>query len=180
MPSMRRPSLLALVLGLALLGAAVAPQDAAAHPGVRPVLEDVTVEAMPAAPIAADALENLAWFAAPAPATVPWPLLAAAVTLAALGARRPRRALALMLIVLAAVFAFESGVHSVHHLGDRDGVQQCAVAAASQHVTGTEVDAVVADATPADSPLLAASGALLARARFTGPDQGRAPPALLA
>ena len=177
---MRRPSLLALVLGLALLGAAVAPRNAAAHSGVRPVLEDVTVEVTSVAPIAAAALENLTWFAAPAPATVPWPLLAAAIAMAALGARRPRRALALMLIVLAAVFAFESGIHSVHHLGDRDGAQQCAVAAASQHVAGTEIHAGVADATPAESSLLAASGALVTRARFTGPDQGRAPPALLA
>lgn len=177
---MRRPSLFVLGLSLALLGAVVAPQSAAAHSGVRPVLEDIVVEATPTGSVAAPALENLAWSAPPAAAAVPWPLLAMAVALAAFGARRPRRALALTLIVLAAVFAFESGVHSVHHLADRDGGQQCAVAAASQHVAGTETDAVVADAIPAESSLLAASGTPLARARFTGPDQGRAPPALLA
>jgi hypothetical protein len=177
MPSMRRPSLFALMLGLALLGAVVAPQNAVAHSGI---LEDAAVEVAPATSIAAPALENRVWSAAPATAAVPWPLLAAVVAVAALGARRPRRALALTLIVLAAVFAFESGVHSVHHLADRDGAQQCAVAAASQHVAGTEVDAVAADAVPAASPLLAAPGSLLARARFIGPDQDRAPPALLA
>jgi hypothetical protein len=182
MPTMRRSLLLALVLGLTLFVAAV-PRDAAAH--VRPLTAPDEASA-PAVPVAEPAIagasldtERQAWSAAP-DVTVPWPLLAAALALAALGARRPRRALALVLILLAAVFAFESGVHSVHHLADRDGGQQCAVAAASQHISGTEVAAVAADAIPADSPLLAASGALLARTRFTGPDQGRAPPALLA
>lgn len=176
---MRRPSLLALGLGLVLAGAVVLPHEAAAHSGVRLVLEDVAADVAPAAPIA-PALDDLVWSSAAAGASVPWPLVAVAMSLVALGVRRPRRALALTLILLAAVFAFESGIHSVHHLADVEGAPECGVAAASQHIAGTEVHAVAADAIPAESPLLAASGSFVTRARFTGPDLGRAPPALLA
>jgi hypothetical protein len=105
--------------------------------------------------------------------------VAGVIALLALGARRPRRALVLALMLLLAVFAFESGVHSVHHLAERDGGQHCAVASASQHVTGTEVPLVlVIDLLPQEQTLVV-SGAPLVGARFHGPDQGRAPPALL-
>lgn len=169
---MCRSWLLALWLGVALLGMALVPGDAAAHLGSRLV----SVEVTPAPLVSELAMQSLAWSAAPAADPVPWPLGAALVTLLALGARRPRPALVLALMLVLAVFAFESGVHSVHHLADRDGGQHCAVAAASQHVTGTEVDAVLTAATLPEGHLLAVSGATIERARFAGPDQGRAPP----
>jgi hypothetical protein len=181
MRPMRRPLFLALVLGLAVLAVAVAPHEAAAHRGTTRVVEEAApVLLAPALQDVGLAMERLAWSAAPMPASVPWPLVAAAVALAALGARRPRRALTLTLILLAAVYTFETGVHSVHHLADRDGEQHCAVAAASQHVTGTEVDGVTAAEVISNGQSLVSLGPTLDCARFTGPERGRAPPALLA
>ena len=80
------------------------------------------------------------WSAAPAAPMPAWPLVAVLVALGLAGARKPRRALALALVVIVAIFALESGVHSVHHLTDVDRGESCAVASASQHISGTEVD----------------------------------------
>ena len=68
----------------------------------------------------------------------------AVIVVALLGivsARRPRRALALTIVLVLALFAFENGVHSVHHLSDRTTATACAVASATTHVTGAPVDA---------------------------------------
>jgi hypothetical protein len=78
---------------------------------------------------------------------VPWPAILAAAAALIVGWRRPRRALALAIVLILALFAFENGVHSVHHLNDlrhlddlRSGLT-CHVAAASAHLSGTPVDA---------------------------------------
>jgi hypothetical protein len=105
--------------------------------------------------------------------------LAVAVLVAATG-RRPRRALGLALVSVLVVFAAETGVHSVHHLGDR-GAIACAVAATAGHLM------VVLDAgIPAVEPPAALSAAVSAphssppSAPSHGPDPARAPPAPIA
>ena len=93
-------------------------------------------------------------------------------------AQSPRRALALALVVIVSIFALESGVHSVHHLTDVDRGESCAVASASQHITGTEVDVSVASESLPAARQVAAPGVFVERSRIIGPAQGRAPPAL--
>jgi hypothetical protein len=87
-----------------------------------------------------------AWTAAAASPAVPWPAILAAAAALIVAWRRPRRALALAIVLILAVFAFETGVHSVHHLNDlrhredlRSGLT-CHVAAATAHLSGTPVD----------------------------------------
>lgn len=76
-----------------------------------------------------------------APATIPaeWAL----VLLVGLGLAAwigPRRALTIGIVLLLGIFAFEAGVHSVHHLADARDASECRVASAASHVTGTTVD----------------------------------------
>ena len=65
-------------------------------------------------------------------------LSALAAGVALLGAMRVRwrRAAVAALIVGLTVFAFETSLHSVHHLGQPDAHGSCAVASASSHLTG--------------------------------------------
>jgi hypothetical protein len=173
---MRWPRILALACAVALLGAVALPPSASAHLASRSVLiEDVAPLAAPPVALPSPALS---WTGAPAPVPVPWHLVALLAGLAALGARRPRRALGLTLILLLAVFAFESGVHSVHHLADPARGEHCAVAAASQHVSGTEVTAVIVAESLPQAPHEVAPAAPTGRVQLIGPEQGRAPPAL--
>ena len=173
---MSRGRLLALSFIGALLGAGIFAGPAAAHlPRFAPVVDVVPEPA--AAPDRPPALLDLAWTAAPTPAGVPWYLVVALSSLAALGARRPGRNLALALVLLLAIFAFESGLHSVHHLNDQDRGESCGVASASQHVAGTEVEGGLAGAAPAPAePTRVASVRVIRSARSLGPHEGRAPP----
>jgi len=74
------------------------------------------------------------------------PYVMAAVALAAsLALRRAagRRAVALALVALLTVVAFEVALHSVHHLGDADDGASCPVLTATVHLSGApapEVD----------------------------------------
>ena len=173
---MSRGRLLALSFIGALLGGGLFAEPAAAHlPRFAPVVDVVPEPA--AAPDRIPALLDLAWTAAPTPAGVPWYLVVALSGLTALGARRPRRNLALALVVLLAVFAFESGLHAVHHLNDQDRGESCAVASASQHVAGTEVEGSLTGDAPAPAePTRVASVRVIRSARSLGPHEGRAPP----
>lgn len=56
---------------------------------------------------------------------------------------RRRRPVALALVLIALVFAFESGVHSVHHLGSPSEAAHCAVAVATTHSPGVAGEAGV-------------------------------------
>ena len=173
---MRWPRILAVACAVALLGAVALPPSASAHLSSRLVAaEDVSPVAESVAALASPALS---WTAAATPVAPPWHLFALLASLAALGARRPRRALGLALILLLAVFAFESGVHSVHHLADPARGERCAVAAASQHVSGTEVTAVMIAESLPQSPHELMLTAPTAHVQLIGPEQGRAPPAL--
>lgn len=108
---------------------------------------------------------------------IPWPALAVAVAALTLGWKRPRRAAGLALVLLLAVFAFEDGLHSVHHGLDQAQASSCAVAAAGANLSATAVDGVAScdvilalvsvtvEASPSDSI-----------ASFASSEHGRAPP----
>lgn len=115
--------------------------------------------------------------AVPASPTVPLiPLLVLAASL--IPAFRSRRAVAGLLMVLLAMFAFEAGVHSVHHIGDQDEAARCVVASASSSLSGAIADpgTLVAPAATDDVAPPLELGTL--PQRFALPDQGRAPPFL--
>jgi hypothetical protein len=98
----------------------------------------------------------------------------------ALGWWRPRRAAAFALVLLLAVFAYEDGLHSVHHGMNQTQASSCPVAAAATHLNATPVDGVA----PCDVVLPV--GALAVEtspsdpiAHLATPEQGRAPPCSL-
>jgi len=114
---------------------------------------------------------------APDTPAFPWPLLVAALVLTALGWRRPRRAIALVMVLLLAVLCFEDGLHSVHHLTGQAKAVRCAVATATAHLTATAVDSV--ETTDIVLPIVPVPIEIAQTdpiARFLCPDQGRAPP----
>jgi hypothetical protein len=105
-------------------------------------------------------------------------LLLAAVSLGlAWALRRHLHAWPVALAVAVASGAFESGVHSVHHLDDPDGAAKCAVAAASAHSDGVSAESrsipapeiVVHGAAPACQDVLRVDS-------LHGIPDGRAPP----
>ncbi len=117
---------------------------------------------------------------APTPPALAWYLPAVVALIAALGWRRPRRALVMTLVLLLCVFAFENALHSVHHGIDPKQQAACTVAAAAAHLAAVQVDAIA----PQPFMLLLAGRAVeLAPAhsptRFDSPDQGRAPPSAI-
>jgi len=95
--------------------------------------------------------------------------------------RRSRSAAAVALALALCTFAFERGVHSVHHLGQVVQENECAVAASASHTDAAAHDApgigapdlVAAGPTPEDS------GPGVAALQLST-EQGRAPPAPLA
>jgi hypothetical protein len=124
---------LALV-SLLVLGASTAwCASAWAHPAV-----ELTIDPPAAVEIPSTAVRS----AAPAPPAIPWPGLFA-VAAAIIVVRVPRRALALATVLILGLFAFESGVHSVHHLNNPQSRAACSVAAATVHVAGTPVDGML-------------------------------------
>jgi hypothetical protein len=176
MPAMTRGRRLVLGVFGVLLGVGLLAGPAAAHRPPFIPLVDVVPEPV-AAPDPTPTPANLAWTAASTPAGIPWPLMAVLAGLTAAGARRPRRKLALALVLLLAVFAFENGVHSVHHLNDQDRGEQCAVASASQHVAGIEAAGVLIAESPAPAePTVTLGVRVIRSARSLGLHEGRAPP----
>jgi hypothetical protein len=105
------------------------------------------------------------------------PAIAVGLGLAAVVLLRRRACVAGLALVLV-VLALETGVHSVHHLADRQGAAECVVALATAQMHGT------AEAPPADhgSWITGPVGAVQAPApgrpgtRPLRPDEGRAPP----
>jgi len=130
-------------------------------------------------PIVASAPESIS--AAAPEVGVPWLalLLLGAVVLAAVG--RHRRLAGLTLVAILAVLAFETGVHSTHHLGRADDATHCPVASLSVQLSADLVD-VGLDATlvPASSSAAALPFVAPAVDRSIAPDVGRGPPALSA
>jgi hypothetical protein len=173
-----RALLAALVVGLAL---AVSATSVWAHP--RAVAPAAVVEATPpAASVALPAPVALPTPPVPTPVTSPMdplaPTAAVAVALAvALTARR--RVLVTALAFVLVVLAVETGVHSVHHLADRQGAAECVVAMASANVHGTAASPPAAYAPWIPGPVgpVVAPAPERPGARPLRPDEGRAPPA---
>lgn len=94
--------------------------------------------------------------------------------------RRWRQRALLAFVGLLCVFAVETAVHSVHHLGDQDALRACAVLVAAAHVSGVcdDVPVVVAPTwlgyiSPVTDP------DIFSRVLWFRPDEGRAPPVVL-
>jgi hypothetical protein len=110
--------------------------------------------------------------AGPRPAA-PWPALLA-LAAALIPASRSRRVAVGFLGVVLVGFAFETGTHSVHHLGEADA--QCVVAGAASHV-GATVEDPPGLAVPADrGDAVAPPGREQRPQPSARPDHGRAPP----
>ena len=167
---------LALILVLAALVLLAGAAPSLAHTGSTGGPLDVC-SAPSADGEATSALASPSLTAAPAPPGIPWPALAGTFILAALGWRRPRRTLVFAMVLLLAVFAFEDGLHSVHHLLDKPRLAKCTVAAASAHLQATAIDdgGVTDVILPAPAVAMEA-GQCAPVARFLRPSQGRAPP----
>ena len=108
----------------------------------------------------------------------------ALVLLLALGAlalawalRRDRRVAPVALTLVLGLAGAEAAYHGVHHLGDRDAADKCAVLVTTAHVDGLADDRPAspapAEALEAVPPAHAASAPALA---LTGLHEGRAPP----
>jgi hypothetical protein len=130
--------LILAVVSLAVLGAAT---PSWAHSGLAPRLSDAAAVQKADAPVAMDgASRPTSLSAASQRPGIPWPVLLGGLAIAALGWRRPRRVLVFAVVLLLAVFAFEDGLHSVHHLVDRSQLNKCAVAVAAAHLNATAAD----------------------------------------
>ena len=139
----------AILLATGILAASGSP-PAVAHP-VRPV--EQSIDAAPVAsataflgePSRVPASTVSPTATPPSPLAVAGALLALAALLVVIGVRR--RVLALGLALVLGVLAFESAVHSVHHLGTSEE-SKCAVAVAAAQVQGTVGEPVIAPAEP--------------------------------
>lgn len=164
------PLLIALSLAVAFLATA---SSTLAHP--KTPLPTTTV----VTPVAGLERTSLEWRAAASTGHaghgVVW-LVVALVALATV--RRPRNVLAIAIVLAVVVLIFESGIHSVHHLGDDHGASQCVVASTSTHLAGTPAEPPSCDVfrvLNVDRPPAVAQS-ITASQPFR-PDAGRAPPA---
>lgn len=168
----RRPRVFVPVVLTALVLLATAGPAAAHSP-------NLSASSLAGAPDAIDTIVPVLT-AAPAPPALPWYLpVVLALGVAAVW-RRPRRALAVALVMLLCVFAFENALHSVHHGLDPKQQTECTVAAAAAHLAAVQVDGI----TPPSLVLPTAGGAVeagrsVALIRFLSPEQGRAPPSAI-
>ena len=177
---------IALIFGLLAAATLLIPAATArAHEGVSAVAPAPAAESPPvqdsAAPVVAIPGRS-ASTPAPEPSALTSWIVAGALALGGLALRRgPRRAVVVGLVLLLALFAFEDALHSVHHGFDPKQAETCTIAAASGHVSGVAVEAVVGA-----SMILMPVGQAVEPDRSPLPlhrlasDQGRAPPALAA
>jgi hypothetical protein len=170
---LRLPPLLTLA---ALLAPLVTP--AYAHTEPAPPAVTVVSVAERAAGVASWADPSPATMRAGSSALVAGALALALVALAcALGRRRPRRTVAVVVGLLLVVFAFESGVHSVHHSATADP-SHCAVASAVAHLSGDVATLETLPAPAAGRRSGAHPDDSTSAVRPLRPDSGRAPPPL--
>lgn len=162
-----RTLLLSLLTALVLLGIA---GPAFAHTGLHPVSPATGLSAViePATSTWRITLGVFASF---------WSALLLATLLPALRWRRVRRVAPLGLVLILSLFAFETALHSAHHLTDLNRSTQCVIASTSGHVAGTTAETLALD-----DPL-GLTPDILARSLQTDPaassvrlEQGRAPP----
>ena len=169
--------LILAVVSLAVLGAAT---PSWAHSGLAPRPSDAAaVQQADTRATTDEGSRPTSLSVAPQRPGIPWPVLLGGLAIAALGWRRPRRVLVFAVVLLLAVFAFEDGLHSVHHLVDRSQLNKCAVAVAAAHLNATAAD----DGATIDVvlPVIAALTEVSQTdpvSSFLSPVQGRAPPTL--
>jgi fumarate reductase subunit D len=171
-----------LAMSLGVVAVAGAPVPAGAHTASQSAAPVAAPGSTAVVEIPRASTRDTAPAAAPAPVGAS-SVLIAAIALGAIGLgiegmrRHPRRALVLVLGLLLAVFAFEDGLHSVHHGLDDKQYGKCAIAAASAHLSAVSVDGVLemAAALVPSGPTAASDPASLP-ARLIEPHQGRAPP----
>jgi hypothetical protein len=174
---MRRRAILALLVLAAVTVLGVAA-PAHAHVPDRAVtaalVSVVDVErAVPPLPARVDAVVTVA----PVSPAVPWlPLLILAALLMA--ATSSRRAVVGVLVALLAVFAFETGRHSVHHLGEQRDAARCVVESVASNLSGAVGEAMAVLVPAATADLTPRLESIAPRHRSLRPDRGRAPPFL--
>jgi hypothetical protein len=173
LPMRLRPILATLLLALATLGM---PGPSWAHLPLEPEAE--VARGFGASADGRDGRgPGWALTAAPEATRLSWWTPAVVAMAAALAWRRPRRAAALALVLMLAVFAFEDGLHSVHHGLDQTQASSCSVAMAGSHLSATLVDGSAPDdVIPPVVALSAETSAPDAIARPANPEHGRAPP----
>src|SRR5581483_6066481 len=148
----------ALALALLALVTLVVAAPAAAH--TPSVAAPVVV-----GPVLTETLTS----AAPEP-TAPWLAITLLAGAALVAAWRPRRALAVVLILVVGVLAFETGVHSTHHIG-RSATASCTVeGVAAQLSAGVVQIALDVPPVPLQQPRVAAAPAPIVAARAVAPD----------
>jgi hypothetical protein len=162
--------------GLLILAGALLPGPVEAHVGrstVAAAPPSVLFDLIPAAPTALRAQPGFV--------QIPWLLVGLATgLLLALARPRPRRGLVVLLIVLLGILAVENGVHSVHHLGERQ-VAPCVVAAAASHLAAAlDGGTPVLHAPVSESRPVTERSSSHRLGPSLGPDPARAPPALIA
>jgi hypothetical protein len=165
-----------LLLSLLLVVALTAPAAVSAHVPAEPL--SVPVEAHPPASTrSADTPIPVELRAVPWPPASPWLGVAALALGVAAVALGRRRALVLAAVAVLAVVAFETGVHSVHHLDDHTAGASCVVSSVGGQVTGTPVAGVVVEiaALPARDEALPAPATKVVSLSGAA-HRGRAPP----
>jgi hypothetical protein len=99
---------------------------------------------------------------------------------AGVGLTLSRRRLALGLAFMLLVLGFETGLHSTHHLGESARAPECAVAAATAHLTGGSVERVSVDPLIVPSYPVPSERPVQVPRRRPASHEGRAPPAAIA
>jgi len=171
---------LSLLLALVSLALLVSPVPSWAHTGSEWLSDEIVTQNAPLA-ATSDSPSPFTLRAAPAPPGLPWPVLLGALGIVAIGWRQPRRTLALAVVLLLAVFAFQDGLHSVHHLLNKSQRAKCAVAVAAAHLNATTADdSGVADVILPAPAVATETGQPDPVALFPSSVQGRAPPIVAA
>lgn len=143
--------------------------------GAAPALAHVTPEPAPAvAPLPAEALDGHMLIATTSAPPGPWTMLALGA-LAAVVIGRRRRIVALLSVAVLLLIAFEAGLHSVHHIGDRDS-STCVIASASAQTGGVTIASIAFERAAEVAATVVVRAGNQPTSRPAAPDLGRAPP----
>jgi hypothetical protein len=161
------------IAGVLILGASSVASAHVRPASVTEALGPLIDVPEPAAPLLARGSDSPA---PPAPAAL-WLMFVLTLVLG-LAIVAPRRTLVLVLVLVLGILAIETGVHSVHHLGDRQAAADCAVASATAHMNGA-TEPTPPDVTRVPTPVESVPLFAVERPgrRPSRPDEGRAPPA---
>ena len=84
------------------------------------------------------------------------------------------------LVLVLALFAFETARYSAHHLGHLNQPIRCAVATASAHLAGVTVKSVTVEQPAVFCEIVSATRSTDPSTASLGPAKGRAPPSFTA